>query len=388
VKEADALSEAGYEVVMIYQYWTDWATDLDKQLLKERKWKAIRVGGDPIEHKLHYSLGRISSKLGKVLFKVGIKRAAFAGITRSSRALVAAARKHKADLYIGHNMGALRPALAGAKIHGSKCIFDAEDFHRNESSNDPLNDDVQLKTFLENRYFPSLDLLNTASPLISAEYEKLFPGLKINSILNVFPKISYNKGRIRKEGNLLKLFWFSQTIGFDRGLEDIIKAMVLRSELNIELHLLGDSSKETKDSLIALAGLQCGKRIFFYEPIPSDHIASFSMQFDVGLATETGTPYNREICLTNKLFIYIQSGLSVLASDTKAQQLFLSNYPSIGNVYQRGNVEQVISILDKLYSDSQYLTNQQQEAFKLGQQNLNWEFQSQSFLSAVCKIIA
>lgn len=45
VKEADALVEAGYEVTVIYQYWNEWGTDLDKVLLPQKKWKTIRVGG-------------------------------------------------------------------------------------------------------------------------------------------------------------------------------------------------------------------------------------------------------------------------------------------------------------------------------------------------------
>ena len=44
VKEADALSAAGHEVEVLYQYWNEWASEMDASLLKTKKWKATRIG--------------------------------------------------------------------------------------------------------------------------------------------------------------------------------------------------------------------------------------------------------------------------------------------------------------------------------------------------------
>ena len=89
VKEADALTEKGYKVTVLYQYWNKWGTRLDEELLKTKKWKAIKVGGDPDKHKLHYNVSRIIHKVSKSIFqKTGSKTAAIGAIARSSYYLI------------------------------------------------------------------------------------------------------------------------------------------------------------------------------------------------------------------------------------------------------------------------------------------------------------
>jgi hypothetical protein len=54
-------------------------------------------------------------------------------------------------------------------------------------------------------------------------------------------------------------------------------------------------------------------------------------QYDAGLAIEdAGSDFNRDICLTNKIWSYFQAGLYIIASDTTAQQLFISQYAQNG----------------------------------------------------------
>jgi len=47
VKEADALTNAGYQVTVLYAYWNDWGTLYDEELLAGKNWKAIRASGAP-----------------------------------------------------------------------------------------------------------------------------------------------------------------------------------------------------------------------------------------------------------------------------------------------------------------------------------------------------
>src|SRR5882757_8628859 len=69
VKEADALAEAGYKVTLLYAYWNDWGTRHDKQLLAEKKWQAIRIGGDPKQKSLSYFFSRLIYKTGTLLLR-------------------------------------------------------------------------------------------------------------------------------------------------------------------------------------------------------------------------------------------------------------------------------------------------------------------------------
>lgn len=392
VKEADALTDEGYLVTVIYQYWNDWGTEHDKQLLSSRKWKAVRVGGTPSYGALSFNISRVIHKISRSLSR---KSSSFLlpeiASTRSSLLFYFEAKKHPCDLIIAHNLAALPFARMAANYHKVPLGFDAEDFHRFENSDNKQDEDVKLKTFLEEKYFPGLNYLTTASYLITEEYKKLFPELvRVCTILNVFPKQTIT--RVEKTEYPLKklrLFWFSQTIGLDRGLENIIEAAGnCLNRADIELHLLGNYTEETRNvfsELATQAGLQSSS-IYFYKPIPADEIMDFAARFDIGLATETGSPYNRDICLTNKIFTYLQSGLAILASDTSAQKHLLRNIPGIGAIYNRREHRVLSVLLDTYFNHPEALAGQKKNALDAAL-IYNWDNEKEKFFSVINSVL-
>jgi len=380
VKEADALSDAGYDVTVLYAYWNDWGTKFDEALIPAKKWKAVRIGGDPKKDKMTYFLSRMIHKLAKVL---GGKNSGELAITRAGYYLIREAPKYRADIYIGHNLGALAATVTASTVHQKPCGFDAEDFHRNEVSDEDGNPDVILKTKLENQYFPQLNYLTASSPLIAAAYQKLFPALKTEVILNVFPSDGHVQSPPENKTGPVRLFWFSQTIGPNRGLVDIINALALLKDQPFELHLLGHILDDSQIGFIKSSAIET----YFHEPIPPDEIIAFASQFDIGLALENSTPYNRNICLTNKLFTYLQAGLAIVASDTAAQSRFLAEYPGIGKTYTKGKPEELAANLLDYHRNREKLTDNRLAAFNLGREKLNWETESKSLLALVEKTL-
>lgn len=386
VKEADALADAGYQVTVIYQYWNNWGTALDKELIQQKKWKAIRVGGDPENEPLAYWQSKILQKMAKMAQKFFGFGNYFAEIilNRAVFKLYKAASEVQAPLYIAHNLGALPAAIWAAQQNKSKCGFDAEDFHRFEVSDHQLDFDVRLKTYLEDKYIPKLTYLSTASPLISAAYQNLYQSQHPTTILNTFPKQSLAPNKTNPS-NSLKLFWFSQTVGINRGLEAVIKAMGSLKDLDIELHLLGNYDEAIQNRFAEIAnesGLKTN-RLFYNRPLPADEIFEFANQFDVGLATEMSSPKNRDICLTNKIFTYVQSGLAIIASNTSAQQQLLSKYPDMGFIYEQANNETLISALKLYYTDRTLLASHQKKATNYANASLNWEQEKHIFLAII-----
>jgi glycosyltransferase involved in cell wall biosynthesis len=385
VKEADALSGAGYEVTVLYAYWNAWGTQHDKELLAGKKWKAICAGGDPKRKRLPWFLSRLIRRTARFLLRKTNSYARFAdlAIARSSYFLIVEARKHYADLYIGHNLGALPATVKTAKLHKKPCGFDAEDFHRQEVTDDVYSCEFNISKYLEDKYLPQVDYITASSPLIAENYSLLYHR-NIASILNVFPKVTLNVAD-NKNGPL-KLFWFSQTIGPNRGLELVVEAMSLTSA-NIELHLLGKVNDAYKKNLFSLSKSieNTNSHIFFHEPMKGDEIFQFASQFDIGLAAETTVCLNREISLTNKLFTYIQSGLAIAASDTVAQNAFMHQYPLTGKVYR--NAKELASILTEYHKNRELLFQTKNQSFQIGQTQLNWENESRTFLKVIKNIL-
>ena len=122
---------------------------------------------------------------------------------------------------------------------------------------------------------------------------------------------------------------------------------------------------------------------FFHGPMPPGDIINFASQFDVGLALEPGFSTNNKLALSNKLFSYLQSGLAIIASDTTAQQCFISEYPEVGQVYHRNDIQSLTTHLSTYQSNRQILYDTCEASLKLGREKLNWENESVKFLSLI-----
>ena len=123
-----------------------------------------------------------------------------------------------------------------------------------------------------------------------------------------------------------------------------------------------------------------------HEPIGAGEIFDFASQFDIGIATETGIPLNRDICLTNKVFTYTQCGLAMIVSDTQAQALFMEQYPDTGKLYQKSNLQSLTDCISFYLQNPDILYQTRLQNYQLGQTALNWETESRTFLSLVQKV--
>ncbi len=382
VKEAILLSQNNFEVTFIYCLLSPWADAFDKKLFADNasiKW--IAAGYHPINNKPGFWFARLRKKCWQLISKYAQNK--FGSNIKSSvlfsQELLKEALKHKADLYIGHNLGAIAAVVKAAKKYKAKAGFDAEDFHRGEFR----DVDIQKKitASIENKYFPLMDYCTVASPLIGEAYKRIFPDQIFTEINNVFSKKYLKKGKSITEKKSMDLFWFSQFIGPKRDLETVLLALNECKDLDIKLHLLGNINESYKTFMLETVNDKT--KILFLSPTSSEEIFTIGSQFDIGLATELPETLNREFCLTNKIFTYLLSGNAILFSDTKAQSKFLHNYSGIGLLYQSENVFELVSVFKKLYYDRSLLNTLKENALALAQNELNWENEGETFIKLV-----
>lgn len=382
VKEATALYKAGYQVTVVYNYWSSWAEEADRHILDRYPrigW--IKSGSNPATSKYTYWFTRLRHKVYRILadkFPTVLSLQENAG-SQFFPELKRKACGIKADLYIAHNAGALPVAAAAAKKNGVKYAFDAEDFHRSqEAGNSKEFNAIKL---IEDRYLPDAAFITAGSELIGAEYQKNYPLKKITAINNVFSK-SQQPVFHELETEPLKIFWFSQTVGLKRGVQDVIGALNSFSDFPVSFTILGDTSASVKKELQEMFGND-HHTLHFLPPCNESQLIETASRQHIGLALEPGFSLNNNIALSNKLFTYLLSGCAVILTATPAQQLFYSRYPQCGWCYTPGDIATLVSILREAHQNQATLLQKRKAAWQLAASTCNWETEQQEFLTLV-----
>jgi glycosyltransferase involved in cell wall biosynthesis len=391
VKEADALAEAGHEVHVLCGHTVAWADESDILLLRKRNWRCSYVGGLPGSARHWWTRARHGAvRRFPLTWKVSSQVAccAFARITPELRA---AALKVDSDLYIAHYAGALAAAGAVARRRGALLAFDAEDFESGyyEYKSGPRRID-QLTQDIERQYLPDCCYVTAASAGIGAAYAAKYGIVKPATVLNVFPRSERPLAFRETDAKApLKLHWFSQTIGGDRGLEDVIGAMAMLRDARIELHLRGRCASGYQQQLLRLAkerGVDPAT-IKFFPPAVSEEMIRVSAKYDVGLALEPPTTANRELCVANKVFSYLLAGNAVAATSTAGQAAIIERLGAGGFLYQSGDCEALARGLRVWHDDRSQLDRARRSAWSLGTSTFNWDMEKKKLVEVVDSVL-
>ncbi len=263
----------------------------------------------------------------------------------------------------------------------AKAGFDFEDYHRGEYT-DINNPCLKRQIKIEERYFKKFNYLSAASDLILAAIKKDNPQFNgdYKLLYNSFPLTQQVSNQKIKLDNTLQLFWFSQTIGLNRGLGIVFEALQILNDKNIHLTLAGNCDetfkKYFKNQLTNIID-----NVHFVGIIQPDNLPNFSSKFDVGLAVELATPYNRDICLTNKIFTYLLAGNAIIFSNTSAQKKFNEDY-KVGISFDGNNVQELVDCI-RFYRNTCNLKIQKNYNFNLAKSIFNWEMECKKILQII-----
>lgn len=391
LKEADALHGAGYDVTAIVCDYNEALRQADDEIEAAAPWKVIRVPRTRDEA----VVARMAAVLARLLVAAGI--GVPVGVAaRSARTPVAALMRRApevpADLYIAHYVAALPAVAAAALRHGALIGFDAEDFHSGEGAGAP-DDAFRMKMIeiVEQAVLPSCSHMTAAAPLIGKAYAARYGLAEPVTVLNVFP-LSMAPPRPRpvrgQEGtSTVRAYWFSQTIGLDRGLQAFIQAMA-RTQSHVTLDIRGSNRWGHGDALLALAhSLGLADRVRVLPMAPPGEMVRLAADYDVGLSLETDVSENRRICLTNKIFTYLLAGVPVVMSDTPAQKLLATDLGAAARLCDLADPAGLAATLDALASPA-VLAEASANAWRLGRERYNWEREQDVLLQSVAAAFA
>lgn len=393
VKEADALAAAGYDVVVLFVQHFEWARALDRKILQGARWRANVVDASATAR------GRcrqLASALQLFLFgrfcgwtmRFPVPELAY---SRYFLPLLWRAIRCRGDFYIGHYAASLPVVACAAARNGVKFGFDFEDFHRGETKAGAPGDQSELIAALEDRYLRSAYSITAASRGIAEEVAKAAGIPKPTTVLNVFPWSDRSRLSASRQGQpkaILSLYWFSQIVSLDRGLHDVIGAMALMRN-PVELHIRGGDANGSIRVLRRYAQERhvC-ERVRFYSPVPPAELLAAAAIHDIGLCLEVPATPNRDICVTNKIFLYLLAGLAVVVSRTRGHMDVLNAAPGIGSCYDSGNIVQLAAILDRYAADDALLEDGKAAALAAARERWNWERESRLVINSIDRLFS
>lgn len=389
VKEADALHEAGARVRVVATNATalEVVRRRDEAVLRDVPWAfdAVPTGG-----RFARKWRALQRKAARALWAAGLRgdRVARVALDPLVKAIGRTAARESADLYIAHNLAALPAAFDAARAHGARLGFDAEDFHSGQLT----RGEEQLAAIvraIEERYLPRCDQVTAASPGIARAYADALGIRPPTVVLNVFP-LSQAPARCTAAGSAgerRRLYWFSQTVGPGRGIEQVLQAMA-RSRSRPLLHLQGTVPADYRRQLEAYAR-QIGMHdaLQFLPAAPPADLPRVASQYDAGVASELNDTVNRDICLSNKIFTYLLGGLPVLASDTQGQRELARQLPDAVRVAPLHDTAAWAALIDEVLQP-QALAQARQAAWTAAQGTYHWEREKKTFLQTVAATLA
>jgi glycosyltransferase involved in cell wall biosynthesis len=185
------------------------------------------------------------------------------------------------------------------------------------------------------------------------------------------------------------VYWFSQTIGGDRGLECAARAIGL-ARSRPHLHLRGNPDMGFVNRLRAVAAAAgAGDRVHLLPPERPSEMERLAARYDVGLVGETGATANHRIALANKLFTYFLAGIPVVASDIPGHRWLAERTGPALSLYPVESAVGLAAAIDGfLDGDGATLAQARAHAHALGQQSLNWDVEKAVLIRKVQEVTA
>ena len=388
VKEADTLADAGHDVRVV---WLDARPDLrarDDALLAGRGWRATPVAAsrEGVRGWIGWAWDGVRRELARRASDAGLgaRWIAEEALERWPRALERMVRREPAEVVVAHTLGALPPAARAARALGARLVFDAEDLHVGELPDDAAHAAARARVAaVERACLPHCDRVVTSSGEIADELTRMYGIARPRVVLNAFPLPPRPPIEDRRSDAPVRLYWFSQVIGKDRGIQTALDAMALLGG-GVELYLRGEDRPElTRELMAHAAAAGVEERVHLLPVAPPDDLPSLATEYDVGLALEPGHSRNNALAASNKLLTYLAAGLAVAATDTPGQRGVLERAPDAGFLFPPGDARALANGLRALVAHPERLIAAKRAARRAAEERFSWESERHRLLEAL-----
>lgn len=374
VKVADALAEEGYDAHVLSTQFIEWADRADRAIIASRwsRWRWTTV-----DYRKHGARARAA--LTAVRMRAAKRFSRLRGVDRVDPGIAARIRERVYPELVAEAV-AIRPNLIygggsalAATAEAARRLripfaLDLEDFHSAQDERGPYSGITER---LEREILPSAAFLTAGSQAIADAYHETY-GVDVIPIHNVFPLPQIAPSPREWDGTL-RLYWFGQTIGAGRGLEETVRAMGM-ANVPGELTVRGNANEDFLQSLRSLtAELAPNLTLTHLEPAPPDDMVDLCRSHDVGIAIEKPERRSQELALTNKSLTYILAGLAVAITDTIGQHELGVDLGEGALLLPIGDIDEFAKGLKRWSEDPPSLVRAKEASWEAAQRRWNWD---------------
>lgn len=378
VKEADALSAAGYGVTVLRPVLDPALGRLDAAIAANAAWDVrttVELAGGPAPRLVRRAAAEVTRRGLELPDALGY------GVRPTLRL----ARSLDADLTIGHQEVGLWVANRLAR-EGRRVGVDLEDWY----SEDLLpharrSRPVQLLRRHEAEAVRRGGHVTTTSEALASALAAATGGPAPIAIYNAFPWADRaaldgrREDRREDAAGQLSLHWVSQTIGAGRGLESVLDALAL-VEKPVALHLRGACTAETEAAL--RRRLPAWHALVVHGLVPPSELLSRIAEHDVGLALEETTPQNKDLTISNKILHYLLAGLPTVATATAGQREVARKAPGAVRLFDPGDAAALAHAIES-FAPRAARRRAAAEALAAARREFNWENQAHTLVASV-----
>lgn len=393
LKEADALSAAGYEVEVLGAEFDRGLAQRDRALMDGRPWRftAVFLLTD------HSAVGRFLRWRARVRRWLG--NACYSQLRIGNRwqlgyaaaELWRVGRSRHADLYLGHLEQGLWAAGRLAR-EGFRIGVDIEDWYSEDLTEEARRArPLSLLRRLEEKTLAAACHATCTSAAMSSELAGTYCCKPPGVVYNVFSASERERldGRSldRVDRSRVSVYWFSQTLGPGRGLEDLFAAAE-KLQRPIEIHLRAHATASATEWVARHAPPPEQATVHVHPLVSNDELLSRIVEHDIGFAGEIPYCRNKDLTASNKIFHYLLGGLGIVASDTRGQQEVLNAAPGAGLIYRPGDPAGLAAVLNRWLTSAESLKAAKLAAWRAATDRFCWEVESARLVNSVDAALA
>lgn len=395
LKAADAFHDAGYTVRVISTRTHGWTTSADTAIAAAREWTWRVVNYDRTEATTTWLRSGARHKAARAFASMltsvppSVATLAFA---RVHRELVDAILEVPADFIYGGTTGAVAAVAEAGRRSGAPFAVDFEDFHCAEHEPSPEGTLSNTLGGVVMRWSAEGAAFVTAGSRAIADACRSELAIDAFAVNNVFALPASDPADDRHGSSTapFAVYWFSQTIGANRGLEDVIHALGLTAR-PASLTLRGCAAPGYVEYLRALAASVAPRLdVDIVAPAPPASMVDACRMFDLGVSAEQGHIRNRQLNLPNKATTYPLAGVPVALTDTPGQRPLADDLGVGGLVFAPGDHEMLARRIVPLMTDASLRAAARAASWHAARSRWHWEHAQErgALLAAVAKAVA